>query len=161
MELFSPKATTEAVEAAAEPKGFAASQPVEAGEYSMTIKTAPKVIISKTGNPYLQLMLTHTGEAAKGTTAVFPNFNLNEVGDSQFRQMLLSLGLSVDETASAQWGAASDETDEKGRRQGVIAINGEPISIEGRTLNVYLTKKDSEYNGQTRTKNEVARFIIS
>jgi hypothetical protein len=155
MNILSPKLSTEDVQSATEKKFTSA--PVEAGEYDMVIKTAPKVLTSKAGNSYLQLMLTHTGEQAKGTTAVYPNFNANAVGSSQFAQLLLSLGFSPEQVAdqATGWGAISDEADDKGRRQGGIMVAGDQIDLEGRPVRVYLKKAENEYNGKT-IKNEVA-----
>ena len=160
MNILSPKLSTQDVESATEKKFTSA--PVEAGEYDMVIKTAPKVLTSKAGNSYLQLMLTHTGETAKGATAVYPNFNANAVGSSQLAQLLLALGFSAEQVANegTGWGAISDEADDKGRRQGGIMVAGESIELEGRPVRVYLTKKDNEFNGRTTVRNEVARFII-
>lgn len=161
MQILTPSLADAANAAEAKKDTFAPSAPVEAGEYDMVIKTAPKVLTSKAGNAYLQLMLVHTGDLAKGTTAVYPSFNLNEIGNRQFSQLLLSLGISKADVAGAGWGIASDEADEKGRKPAVIAINGDTFSIEGRTVRVYLTKKESDYNGKTTVKNEVSRFVIS
>lgn len=167
MQLFSPIPTAEEV-AGATARTFT-SAPVEAGAYTMQIKTAPKVITSKKGNKYLQLMLTHTGDDHKGATAVYPSFNLNEIGQSQLVQLGLSLGLSTEDAASIQWGAMSDAVDEKGRQEGVIAVKGDALDITGRTLSVYLTKKEAknidgsvklDAAGATQFKNEVARFIV-
>lgn len=160
MNILSPKLSTQDVASATDPRFT--SSPVEAGEYDMVIKTAPKILTSKAGNSYMQLMLTHTGDNAKGTTAVFPNFNANDVGKSQLAQLLLSLGFSSVQVANegTGWGAISEEADDKGRRQGGIMVAGEQIELEGRNIRVYLTKKDNEYNGRTTVRNEVARFII-
>lgn len=161
MQLFSPT-TTEAVEATvaevSAKRSFGPSAPVEAGEYTMKIQSEPLIKTSKAGNAYAQLMLVHT--EAKGATAVYPNFNGNEIGDSQFRQMLLALGLDVAQVASATIEPISDERNEKGDLQGAVKINGESITLAGRTLRVYLSNKDNTWNGQTTKRNEVARFII-
>jgi len=159
MDLLSPKPTTSDISEATASK-FPAKTPVEAGTYEMVIQNEPFVLTSKAGNKYLQLMLTHTGDV-KNAPAVYPNFNLNEIGQAQFSQLLLALGISAGDVAQAQWGTRSDEADEKGRQAGVIAINGDELQVAGRTVSVYLTNKEETFNGKTSIKNKVSRFIVA
>ena len=176
-EFLSPTITGDEVTAAqGAAKGSFSNEPVEAGEYQMVIKTIPKVSTARSGRKQLSLMLTHTGDLAKGTTAVYPTINAPVEGDSdktiriardQFIQLLLALGFSTEQIASSNTGWRALEgasADDKGRVPAEIVVDGEAVALEGRLLNVYLTSKErTDYDGNPTGgfKNEVSRFIAA
>jgi len=172
MSFITPEITAKDVEDVKKGKTFT-KDAVPAGEYEMLVRFAPKVRTSRAGNPYLTLMLTHLNELSKGTLAVYPNINNNEIGQKQFIELLLALGFSTSEIVQpgTGWGAVEGaEADDKGRIPAEIRVGSDSVDLEGRTLNVYLTQKPRKNYatgevlvgefGEELT-NEVARFIVA
>lgn len=176
-EFLSPNITGDEVTASQQAaRGGFTNNPVEAGEYEMVIKTTPKVQTARSGRKQLTLMLTHTGDFAKGTTAVYPTINAPVEGDGektiriardQFIRLLLALGYSTEQIASSNTGWRALEgavEDDKGRVAAEIVVDGEAVSLEGRLLSVYLTSKertDRDGNPTGGFRNEVGRFIAA
>lgn len=171
MDFLSPPITAEDTAAATENARRSFSKveqaPVEAGRYTLTVKTAPALKVTKnSGTPYILLVLGHTGEIAKTASTVFHKFFMtkkdggaNPVAARLFGELLLGLGVADDAVIGAQWDI-TEATNGKGDSIAQIKLgNGEIIAAEdlvGKNIGSYLKLVDGFSGGK---ENEVGNFV--
>ena len=162
MNILTPKLNASDV-AEAKSNNFPAKALVPAGEYELAIpaNAAPRVTTSDKGTKTLSVMLVHTGENARTAPAIYQTFNTSPVGQKQFTQFLLALGLSDEDVLEAAWGTEGDvQTDSRGKEfeAGIIAVRGDVLNLAGRSISAYVTIEDGK-NGYA-DRNKVSRFIV-
>jgi len=145
------------------------NEPVDPGVYELEIKRAPVVKVSKAGNLYMELFLTHTEQ--KGAAGVNHIISLSSVGAIQLSQLLLNIGFEESELRTSPFGFEAEDEAELASTNisgATIKVGGKTYAADdlvGRKVNVYLTKKEESYDkdGETITKikNRVARFNAS
>lgn len=133
--------------------------PVPDGEYSMLVQKVNLAVNKDGKNPYIKLLLKHTGENEK-KGGVFTNLQLTGKGAFKYKAFLTALGFSEEDQRTAQVGSRIAPTVNNSKKgvPATVIITGYPVDLIGRPVNVRLvTKKQDNF----APSNDVAAFLPS